>query len=111
MKNWDKPQPASPQLKRMAAPYRTLAENIEIEKQALKTMPYHDYLKTHEWHTLRQQVLLRDAYSCRICACPDNLEVHHRSYKRRGEESLSDLIVLCADCHQSFHDNRTLSND
>ena len=33
----------------------------------------------------------------------DNLEVHHRTYERLGEELASDLTVLCNRCHHVHH--------
>jgi hypothetical protein len=40
---------------------------------------------------------------CQVCNSPHNPEVHHRTYKRLGDERPNDLIVLCSDCHAVFH--------
>jgi len=47
--------------------------------------------------------LKRAKYSCQLCNSKDNLNVHHRTYERRGHELASDLIVLCKQCHKTFH--------
>lgn len=31
------------------------------------------------------------------------LDVHHRTYKNRGNEKFADLIVLCRACHSKHH--------
>lgn len=76
----------------------------------LKTMPYREYLQTEHWRNLRGQMLKRAKFHCQLCNRGDlSLHVHHRSYAHRGEEPYSDLIVLCADCHKTFHENGTLT--
>lgn len=76
----------------------------------LRRMPYRDYLQTPEWKATREQALKRARYCCQTCASGGELHVHHRTYVRRGEEYSSDLIVLCADCHQIFHENGRLAD-
>jgi 5-methylcytosine-specific restriction endonuclease McrA len=34
----------------------------------------------------------------------NNLEVHHRTYERVGEERPADVIALCKACHEKHHD-------
>lgn len=72
---------------------------------ALKTMPYKDYLQTEHWKATRMAMLKRANFRCQLCNTQGQLHVHHRTYIRRGEENYGDLIVLCATCHQTFHDN------
>lgn len=70
-----------------------------------RTMPYPAYLQTDHWQNLRLQMLQLSGYRCQLCNTGNAvLHVHHRSYENRGQEPLSDLIVLCADCHGKFHD-------
>ncbi len=69
----------------------------------LKTMPYEAYLKTPEWAEKREQALERDDHRCRACNSDEALQVHHRTYARRGHEDLNDLTTLCGPCHEHFH--------
>lgn len=69
----------------------------------LRSMPYGEYLKTREWAEKREQALERDRRRCRLCNTYDNLQVHHRTYQRRGNEDLDDLTTLCKSCHEHFH--------
>src|SRR5438105_12217028 len=69
----------------------------------LRTMPYPEYLKTPEWDEKRESVLDRDDYRCRLCNSDEKLQIHHRTYIRRGNEDLNDLTTLCESCHEHFH--------
>jgi len=77
--------------------------------EQLHTMPYAKYLKTPEWQAKRQKALRFAGFHCQVCNSSDRLEVHHRTYERRGHELLGDLVTLCNDCHMIFHANRELS--
>ena len=57
-----------------------------------------------EWEILKKKVHGRDGYRCRICNRNDlPLHLHHRTYTYYAEESLENLLTLCADCHLIFH--------
>ena len=72
----------------------------------LKKMKYSDYLQTYHWHEVRVAALDRAKYRCQVCNRKDlTLNVHHRTYERRGEELPEDVIVLCRECHELFHKN------
>lgn len=75
----------------------------------LNAMPYAEYLATPIWRARRERHLAFAKHRCQVCnADTQPLHVHHRTYERRGYESASDLIVLCAECHQLFHDHGRL---
>lgn len=86
----------------------------------LNKMPYAEYLKSYHWQITKKIKLIESEHSCELCNAEgkiyDNggwepklirdgveLHVHHKTYKRRGYERLSDLIVLCKDCHAKIH--------
>lgn len=78
----------------------------------LKTMPYTEYLQTPEWQQRRKQHLKSIGYSCQVCNAKEVLlDVHHRTYERRGDEHFKDLIALCRECHGLFHMSGKLSSD
>jgi restriction endonuclease Mrr len=80
-------------------------ERVDAKRVAeLRTMPYHRYLRTPEWRRTRAAALLRAGNACSLDVDhTENLEVHHRSYKRLGAELPTDLLVLCRPCHQLHH--------
>jgi hypothetical protein len=75
----------------------------------LKSMPYAEYLRTPEWQETRKAALRRARYACQVCnGSGVQLDVHHRTYERRGEEYARDVVVLCHPCHETFHKGRSL---
>lgn len=64
---------------------------------------YRDYLQSDEWAERRAYMLDRSDYQCSECGRATELEVHHLTYKRIGNERISDLLVLCRDCHGRRH--------
>jgi 5-methylcytosine-specific restriction endonuclease McrA len=77
--------------------YKTLSGNEYLK------MPYKEYLQTEHWINLREQALRKAKYKCELCNSKENLNVHHKTYDNKGNEPLSDLIVLCNNCHAKFH--------
>lgn len=66
---------------------------------------YKDYLKSEHW----KKVKLRYKESklphfCVSCGKKQNLDMHHKTYERIGNEHLCDLVHLYRDCHQLTHD-------
>lgn len=85
----------------------------EQRLQELATMPYEEYLKTPEWKAKAKQKRKEVGNKCQLCNRSSKqsegpLHVHHRTYARRGNEDMLDLTVLCAGCHELFHNNRLL---
>jgi len=71
-------------------------------------MKYGDYLKTDHWAFIRNQTLEMWDSCCLLCnAKAKEMHAHHRTYKRLGMETDCDVVLLCADCHQLFHEHKT----
>ena len=64
---------------------------------------YHEYLQTKDWFNKRNQALAFSDYKCNRCKSMENIQVHHLNYNTIGNESLSDLEVLCNSCHKEVH--------
>lgn len=64
---------------------------------------YHDYLLSTIWARTRQLAFEFYGRRCCLCNSEDDLNVHHRTYERLGRERLADLVVLCRECHATFH--------
>ena len=88
-------------------------DDIDEERlEQLRKMPYREYLQTPEWQKKRRRQLFLANYRCQVCNTSEGkLEVHHRTYARRGNELPSDLIVLCEKCHVLFHKERRLAKE
>jgi len=64
---------------------------------------YHAYLKTPEWKTIAARKIKQARGRCQLCNGSEFLSVHHRTYERIFKEQLTDLIVLCNECHKKHH--------
>lgn len=78
-------------------------------KNVVRKMSYKDFLKTPYWDGVRNYKLKKSGYCCELCKSKGVLNVHHKSYENHGLEHKEqiadkDLIVLCKDCHEKFHD-------
>ncbi len=74
-----------------------------MDVAALRALPYQEYLKTDHWQKMRKAALERADHRCQACYAKDvQLDVHHRTYERLGEELPEDLFVLCHVCHEAI---------
>ena len=56
-----------------------------------------------EWKALREKAYKRSNNLCELCGAPKKA-VHHIEYpKHFTEDNLSNLIVVCANCHEKLH--------
>ncbi len=89
----------------LEAPERVLDEPVYLDRlDELQRMAYREYLRTPEWRTTRAAALVRADHCCSLDVTHTrDLEVHHRTYSRLGQELVGDLVVLCHDCHKLHH--------
>lgn len=87
---------------------RTFGEEGGLSVAELRALPYASYLRTPHWQDLRYRALLAAEHRCQSCNRGSQLDVHHRTYERLGEERLADLTVLCRSCHTIFHQHLDL---
>ncbi len=66
---------------------------------------YEEYLKSEKWKEKRKEIYILRNKKCEICKCKlyGHYHIHHKTYKRLGEERNSDLILLCEKCHINIH--------
>lgn len=79
-----------------------------MEKRATFTREeYDNYINSPAWRAMRQKYwdskLPNDCYCCGTPRHP-GMHIHHKTYKRFGNEYLMDLIPVCQDCHDKIHD-------
>ncbi len=56
------------------------------------------------YRRLMKRVLERDSWRCRKCGSLENLQVHHKIKRSQlGDDSLANLVTLCAHCHMGEH--------
>ena len=94
--------------------YREIITSMIFEWQCVEVVPlgacdYQLYLKTEHWQRVRQATIDRFGGRCAVCNSNQQLDVHHRTYERRGCETPADTILLCRGCHDLFHKNGKLA--
>lgn len=62
------------------------------------------YMKSPEWAALRRRYYSKYPAKCFCCSTTKNLNLHHKTYNRLGNERLSDLVPLCEPCHKAVHE-------
>lgn len=65
---------------------------------------YQQFMESDEWKHIRGLKLDLASHRCEKCGVGDPLDVHHLTYDRfGGDELLTDLQVLCRECHEAAH--------
>jgi hypothetical protein len=69
---------------------------------------YVDYLASPHWLDVKARWKAGNLFKGWVChsyGCDsrEGLSLHHWTYERLGSEDLSDLILVCRDCHQHIH--------
>lgn len=73
-------------------------------RSTCKPRYYHQHIHSKKWQQVKDYVFERDGYRCRMCGSAMNLQGHHVSYERLGEDrERDDVITLCRDCHEMIH--------
>ncbi len=87
--------------------------NDDLIEEELDPLPriynYEEYIQSQEWKSRAEAAKARAGYRCMVCNANKELQVHHRTYARLGNEYCRDLIVLCDGCHTLFHEHRKLA--
>lgn len=86
-------------------PLLKFINKISLQKK-LKSLSYDDFLQTAYWAHTRYEILSKIGYTCQLCGKKTKTpNVHHNTYEHHGREMeyLTDLIVLCPECHKRYH--------
>lgn len=82
-------------------------QRIEASRQRLTDLGYANYrayLQGDHWADVRKRFWASKLpKTCGGCGASRGLHLHHRTYKRIGAEWLTDLILVCGDCHSLIH--------
>lgn len=63
------------------------------------------YISSPEWKAKKREFWSSDRPNlCYVCGTSHNLELHHLTYERFGQELLEDLVPLCRTHHQEVTD-------
>lgn len=84
----------------MARKYPTLGKNKRIEQKKM----YHHYINSEDWAERKNRYYSKYKKECACCKSVENVHLHHRTYKRLGNEFDMDLVPLCEEHHKGVHD-------
>jgi 5-methylcytosine-specific restriction endonuclease McrA len=83
---------------------RHLDEQCAETKRMVRRFRHQQFMASDEWKHIRGLKLDLASHRCEKCGVGDPLDVHHLTYDRfGGDELLTDLQVLCRDCHEAVH--------
>lgn len=70
-----------------------------------RKIKYVEYLNSEKWHEKRKQKAIEQDYTCEKCGkvVLKGFHIHHKTYAHLGNEPLTDLQFLCANCHKDEH--------
>lgn len=69
-----------------------------------QTEKYKTYLQSPRWLEFSTDAKMATGGRCQGCDRETwNLQVHHLTYERLGNERASDVWVVCGSCHLKFH--------
>ncbi len=71
---------------------------------------YNAHMQSDKWRRIRTKVLRRAAGVCEGCGERHPEHVHHKDYRRLGDEMLFDLVAVCSICHQKLHPNNVIED-
>lgn len=80
-----------------------ITPEITAKKRKKKKRKRQDPIK--DWANIRNNILKRDNYRCRICGSDSveaQLNVHHIDINRNHNEPIN-LVTLCRSCHRQVH--------
>lgn len=70
----------------------------------LKPQDYVSYINSKKWNKRRRLYFALNGNTCAICGSRERLNLHHKTYARLGCELDIDLVPLCGDHHDEFHE-------
>jgi 5-methylcytosine-specific restriction endonuclease McrA len=68
-------------------------------------MTYKEYLASEHWRDVKDRFMKsKFRKKCFVCGSKNKLNLHHKTYIRVGNEYLTDLCLLCEECHKKVHE-------
>lgn len=66
-------------------------------------MTYREYITSDLWRIRKRRYFETHDRKCRACGSKKRIHLHHKTYRRLGEERDADLVPLCHSCHTALH--------
>jgi hypothetical protein len=82
---------------------RRKLERRRAELEPWRSAEYRDYLQSPRWAVLRRRVIERAGGVCEGCRSRAAVNVHHLTYSHIFHEFLWELVAVCRECHERYH--------
>ena len=82
--------------RRKYSPFRESLKNLGYDS-------YNEYLASDHWQALKERYRASQRPQKCLCCGSEKYELHHTTYERLGREWLKDLIPLCRQHHEDYH--------
>ena len=93
-------------IKRRLDPFYVPREStIQFGNKYMSAKDKKAYMRSSAWKLRKLATLMVQNDQCKLCSSTHDLQLHHLTYERLGNEYQSDLVVLCGQCHQNQHDH------
>lgn len=79
------------------------ASTRDAKLKSLGHKDYAAYLASPAWAKVKAHYRKLVIEACGLCGCESQLDLHHMTYERVGEELPADLVWLCRSCHRMVH--------
>ena len=77
-------------------------------------MDYDVYINSNHWKVKRYWLADAKGWKCEGCGftpfIKSQVEVHHKTYKNLGKETVDDIQILCRKCHSEKHPTNRYMN-
>lgn len=93
----------TPTIRELMAPALKELKALRLTTYEIRRSLYDNYLGSPQWKSLRRAILARAGNVCERCHIRPATQGHHLTYERLGNETLSDLLAVCRDCHEELH--------
>lgn len=90
-------------VKARRAELERIASDAANRAQPERRSEYADYLQSDQWRQLRRVVMDRCGEVCEGCRVTAAVDVHHLTYRHVGREFAFELVGLCRECHDRWH--------
>ena len=88
--------------------------NSELTAINTRLASLYDYFMAYppDWDERKKEVISRDGKNCKKCGSLRHLHLHHITLlSRGGSNKISNLILLCENCHSKEHGGRDFNGE
>lgn len=78
---------------------------LQRRLSALGFESYWDYLRSPHWIEFKRSYFKVHPRICEQCGSTEDIQLHHITYVRLGQERFADVTAKCGDCHNKKHHN------